>query len=238
MSDVAPGPGWWRASDGNWYPPPQPPGPETVRPGEAPDAPATAAVGSGGSRGLPSRRWIMAAAAVVVVASGVGLGVAFSASSPSGSSLPTGSQQAAIEVSLPTSGQPSFSGQVAGRPLTGRVVAAAGGGASPAAVMPAFTYEGRYASQPYVLHVAFSFSGGGANNPTSSPAFSFVVTGTYGTEAVAATARFDFAAAGRNPSQLTVPFSGHVGSQRVSGTATATETRGRSLHIAARFTVR
>lgn len=55
MSDVPPGPGWWLASDGRWYPPPQP-GPVSGYPGQP-----------GGGYGQPA--WPIAATSGLAIAS-------------------------------------------------------------------------------------------------------------------------------------------------------------------------
>ena len=49
MSDSAPGPGWWLASDGNWYPP------------------QTAAAEPAGTTMSPQARWLWLGGAVAVV---------------------------------------------------------------------------------------------------------------------------------------------------------------------------
>ena len=66
MSDTSQGPGWWRASDGRWYPPEQ-------QPGDAPPAPTPSgpSAPSGSPRRVPW--WMVAVGAFVAVVIGVGV---------------------------------------------------------------------------------------------------------------------------------------------------------------------
>ena len=64
MSDVPPGPGWWKASDGNWYPPDQQPGVSELA---SPDLPiATAIVAVAVVRGNEAEIAVHAGVAVLV----------------------------------------------------------------------------------------------------------------------------------------------------------------------------
>lgn len=82
MSDQSQGPGWWVASDGNWYPPEshpdfRPPPPPTSRPTDTPpssaplggwSAPASTPPSSPPKRGATRRLLVLVATAVVVAA--------------------------------------------------------------------------------------------------------------------------------------------------------------------------
>jgi hypothetical protein len=67
--------------------------------------------------------------------------------------------------------------------------------------------------------------------------FTFVVTGSYGSEPIKGSATFNFPKPlPTNLQKITVSFNGHIGTQRVSGTATA-RYRGKGLVLAATFSV-
>src|ERR1700751_2971439 len=76
MSDIAQGPGWWRASDGRWYPPeqhpsyqsfPPPPPPNPV--GGYPSMSAPAAVRQPAQVSVTATTWLMALGALGIVIS-------------------------------------------------------------------------------------------------------------------------------------------------------------------------
>lgn len=172
--------------------------------------------------------------------------------------LPTGPQTATIRINLTTSRPPSFSGDIAGQPLTGRYSA---GTVSARALCPqrsplsspgTFTYSGTYDGQ------AFSFSGctaaemlgptgsptGTSGNPLSSTTgmrLTFRVRGHVGSAALSGSAIWTI----KNVSSscehagctISMPFSGSIGSQKLSGTATITEESSRVGEIVAKLTV-
>jgi hypothetical protein len=144
--------------------------------------------------------------------------------------LPTGTNTATIAVTIPRSGEPSFTGTVAGRTLAGAVV-------GPALNPPqaAFTYKGSLGGHQYVLHAALHFDQSGTSQQPALPSLiSFVITGSYGSEAVNGMASFDVGNNLAQANKLKVPFDGHIGTQRVTGSATVTM-RGKDVAIVATF---
>jgi hypothetical protein len=170
------------------------------------------------------RFWILGAVVLVALAVAA-LVVALQSPAPTGSALSAGPTTAEIVVTLPRTGQPSFSGTLAGRPLTG--VISGNGMTSGTNGGPVATYKGTLGNVPYLLHVSLK--------PFPSGQIAFNVRGTYGSEPVTATAQFEFGSA--TARSLTVPFSGRVGSQAVDGVATATPTPGNGVQINARLSV-
>lgn len=239
VSEMSQGPGWWIASDGKWYPPQshpdvlRTPEPTTVAPATSPPSPAappsTADVAPSGASSVPApvptvrrRRskvpWILGVAFLLALAVAA-LVVALTSSG--GSGLTPGAQTATITIRDPHTGRPSFSGTLGGNTLTGTVTGTGttgvgAGAASPGA--PLFTYQGSLGGTPYVLHVSLEDRSGGSD--VLGSVIAFQITGTYGSEPVTGNAEFDLRSSGAGRS-LTVPISGRVGSQVISGTATA-----------------
>lgn len=254
MSDTSQGHGWWLASDGRWYPPElhpdrRPPAPSSPPPGVAPEAatggpgeppaatPAGVAAGVGPGAppraSAPSLRWMTFLAAALVALAAVAVGVALTASTSSGGpGLPAGAGSGTITISSSASGPARFSGTVDGLTLEGTGTTTAG---SPGDVggAPAFELRGSLAGRSYDLHVTFSLPTTGDTADVSG--FSFNVTGTYGTESVAGAA--DFTESNESGPTATVPFHGHVGSQTVAGTATASNPSSGPLRLTVHFTV-
>lgn len=210
-----------------------PPAPAATTTGPpAPEAPTTGppVVGAtaGRRRWTPMRLWILAALALIVLAA-VALVVALRSDSSSGSSLPTGSATASIVVTLSHSGPPSFSGSLAGQPLTGTVL---GNGVSTSSNGGALAvYRGTLGSEPYVLHVSLPNPGSAIQNDR----ITFRVTGTYGSEPVTATAQLTESSASAR--SLIVPITGRVGPQPISGEATVIEESSARLQIRANLVV-
>jgi hypothetical protein len=69
----------------------------------------------------------------------------------------------------------------------------------------------------------------------STGQFTFGVNGTYGSKIVTATASFPLSSL-TNQGSETVSFSGHVGTQTVSGSATATQEGSGSFTVTGRLT--
>ena len=171
------------------------------------------------------RFWILGAVVLVALAAAALIVALSSSSNTSGSALQTGSGTANIVVTLPRTGQPSFSGTLDGRPLTG--VISGNGTTNSIGGGTIADYRGRLGSVPYVLHVSLK--------PIQSGQVTFAVTGTYGSKPVTATA--EFGASSATSQSLTVPFNGRVGTQPVSGVATATVSRGNGIRINATLSV-
>ena len=165
---------------------------------------------------------------------GIALGAA-SCSGQLGLDLPTGTETASIAVTLPRSGQPSFTGTVAGRTLTGRVI---GHPSYQPQLQPTFTYKGSLGEHEYVLHATITLDRSVASQKAVLPfPFSFVVTGSYGSEDVNGKASFDVGKNLASANKLKVPFHGQIGTQQVAGSATATM-RAKGLAIVATFSIR
>src|ERR1700684_3806200 len=83
----------------------------------------------------------------------IAVGLASCSSELLGLQLPTGNNTATINVTVPRSGQPSFSGTIAGGTLTGSVSGATypSGGA-----LPIYTYTGSAGGHRFVLHVGIA----------------------------------------------------------------------------------
>jgi hypothetical protein len=263
VSDVSQGPGWWIASDDKWYPPEthpdrigksQPvadpgafsPGVDepTSPPAGASEPPASAFVDTAarstpapGRAKVPVRLWVLGAAAMVALTA-VALVVALTSKSTA-LGLPIGSERATITITVPPSGRPSFSGTVAGRQLSGSVTGT--GTVSTSTVTgsgavnfgDAFDYSGSLGGHPYALHVALVVPSGGSG--LLDGGINFDVSGTYGSEPVIGTARF--VVTSPTARTLTVPFGGSVGTQSISGSASATERGDGSLQVVATFSV-
>ena len=157
----------------------------------------------------------------------IAVGVASCSSGLLGLQLPTGNNTATINVMVPRSGQPSFSGTIAGGTLTGSVKGATYRSDN---ALPFFTYEGSAGGHRFLLHIGLS-----PNEPGKGvfAGFQFVVTGTYGPEAVKASASLQ---APKGSSAFRVPVDGHIGTQRVTGAATV-NTHGRNLMIVATVSI-
>jgi hypothetical protein len=156
------------------------------------------------------------AALVVALASG--------SSSGSGSPASVGTSSGpTIDITVPGSGRPGFSGAVGGKNLTGTVVdgTVPAVGADPGTLAlqaPVFTYKGDFGGAPYVLHVSLD-----EKEPTGqlqNDQFVFYVTGTYASEPVTASATFNLTSVSGTSQK--VSFSGHVGSQPITGVVTVT----------------
>ncbi len=170
------------------------------------------------------RFWILGAVVLVALAVAAVV-VAVQSPAPTGATLSAGPTTASLVVTLPRGGQPSFSGTLAGRPLTG-VISGKGESISTNGG-PIAEYRGTLGSVPFDLHVSIK--------PFLSGQISFGVTGTYGSEPVTATARFGLTSSSAR--SLTVPFDGHVGSQEITGVATAAPTPGNGVQIRATLSV-
>jgi len=170
------------------------------------------------------RFWILGAVALVAVAVAAVI-VALQSPAPTGAALSAGPTTASIVVTLPHGGQPSFSGTIAGRDLTG--VITGNGDSITTNGGPIAEYRGTLGTVPFDIHVSIK--------PFQSGQISFSVTGTYGSEPVTATARFGLASSSAR--SLTVPFDGRVGSQEINGVATATTSAGNGVQIRATLSV-
>jgi hypothetical protein len=170
------------------------------------------------------RFWILGAVVLVALAVAAVI-VAVQSPAPTGAALSAGPTTASLVVTLPRGGQPSFSGTLAGRPLTG-VITGKGESISTNGG-PIAEYRGTLGSVPFDLHVSIK--------PFQGSQISFGVTGTYGSEPVTATARFGLASSSAR--SLTVPFDGRVGSQEITGVATAVPTAGNGVQIRATLSV-
>ena len=167
-------------------------------------------------------RWIVALVVVVVIAAGVSF--ALLSSSPTALKFVTGSTSGTFEISVARTTHPSFSGTIAGRPLSGSVTGDFGPKNGIAGLAQGsevgFLYAGELGGHPYHLRVALTFAkGGSAAFGGIAPAFK--VTGSYGSEPVTASAKFDLSNLNSKSQSLSVPFTGHVGSQILTGTAIA-----------------
>jgi len=182
------------------------------------------------------------AALVVALTSG-------SNSTPSGSALPTGLDLATIHIVVPRNGSPTFSGTVGDMALTGTVSVSTPATSGTLGTFPVngslplntvtFAYRGDLAGTPYLLHVALDLASAGA--ALQNGRITFDVTGTYGSERVTGTANFVIPST-LTPSSLTSPsqtvnFSGHIGSQVIGGTATATQNGSGTYDVTASVTV-
>ena len=157
---------------------------------------------------------------VCVALGAIAIGLA-SCSSAIALALPQGNDTATIAVAIPHSGQPSFSGTIAGRELDGSVVKQTN------PLSAAFTYKGSLGGHPYVLHVTLE-------HQSPSLPITFNVTGSYGSEAVTAGASWNLES---NFKTYDVALSGHIGSQVLSGEAKATSSR-TGVAIMARLSIR
>jgi hypothetical protein len=216
------------------------------------DVPPPAATSPLSAPSAPARRRARPNGLVVVVAvvALVGLAVAAlvvalvskSGETRGSGSLPDGLDTASIHIVVPNSGEPSFSGTVAGQSLDGVVSTSISSGLPPTSstgsgtaipeISDVFTYTGNLGGTPYVVHVGISSSS--PNGNTASPGLQLQVTGNYGSEPISGTAGFSFA--GVSGSAEAVSIHGHVGSQSVDGQATATMGTG-SVDVTANFTV-
>jgi len=242
VSEMSQGPGWWIASDGKWYPPQEhpdrtgtsaPPGDTSTMVPTPPTVGEHSLITGVGEVFDPSihvtearsiRFWILGAVVLVALAVAA-LVVALESPTPTGSALSTGPTTASMVVTLPRTGQPSFSGTLAGRPLSGVITGKGESNSTNGA--PIAEYKGKLGNVPFDLHVSIK--------PFQNGQISFEVTGTYGSEPVTATARFDLGSTAAR--SLTVPFNGHVGAQAVNGVATATPTAGNGIQIRATLSV-
>ena len=236
VSDMSQGPGWWIASDGKWYPPqshpdavaaaaaaaaePEPePEPEPDVASAPPAEPSPTPLPSRTTgRGRSKMPWVLGAIAVAALAVAA---LVVALTSGSGSSSPTGGGGTIpFQFSLDQAGSSSFSGAVGGEALTGAArtdePTLPSAGAS-SLLSPVFTYRGALGGTAYVLHVTLN-TPTQVNSPNEQIAFG--VTGTYGSEPVTASARFKVASV--NASTATVSFNGYVGSEPITGVATAT----------------
>jgi len=170
------------------------------------------------------RFWVLGAVVLVALAVAA-LVVALRSPAPTGTALSSGPTTASIDVTLPRTGHPSFSGTLAGRSLTG--VISGNGEASATTGGQIAEYKGTLGNVPFDLHVSIK--------PFQSGQLSFGVTGTYGSEPVTATAQFGVASS--TSRSLSVPFNGHVGAQAINGVATATPTSGNGVQIRATLSV-
>jgi len=252
VSDVSQGPGWWIASDGKWYPPESHPDamasrePTIVAPTPHIESSVTAHVtvpatipvaGSGASSVLAATPALRRGRSKVLFVLGVGVLLALAVvalvvalGSDGGSAFAPGPETATINIKVPPSGQASFSGSVGGTALTGTVT----GSGSLTSGVPLFTYRGSLGGTPYVLRV--SLGGGGAGSVAQGGVVAFQVAGTYGSEQVTGNAEFVLTSTGTGRSQ-NVPFSGRVGSQVISGTATATQGADGTIDVKAELNV-
>jgi Domain of unknown function (DUF6777) len=133
MSDTSQGPGWWRASDGRWYPPEQPPG----------DAPPVAPAPSGPS-GSPRRVpwWMVAVAAFVAVVIGVGVALVVTRDDDSGTA--SGDTQELVLEPLGTAGADPFTTSVATEEVAVLTSVSAPGGAAEGGLAVAGSQPGLY----------------------------------------------------------------------------------------------
>jgi hypothetical protein len=197
----------------------------------APDAaPVSTRVGRrSGSRKV----WALGAAVLVALAVAA---VVVALVSKSASTLPTGSDTATIHITLPPTGEPSFSGTVGGLALTGTV---SGSGTASSGDDHLFDYHGSLGGTAYVLHVSLD-TGNNASplqgSPLPSDLVTFRVTGTYGSEPVTATAVFEEPSSFNARSQ-SILVTGSFGDQFVDGTATVTEGADGAVDVKAKLDV-
>ncbi len=199
--------------------------------------------GSGASTVLPRTPAVRGTRSKVPWVLGVGVLLALAVAalvvaltSNGGSAFAPGPETATINIKVPPSGQASFSGTVGGTALTGAVTGTStgtGSGSFPSGG-PLFTYQGNLGGTPYVLRVSLG-TGSGGSAPQGG-VVTFEVAGTYGSEQVTGNAEFVLTSTGAGRSQ-NVPFSGRVGSQIISGTATATEDGGGTIEVKAELNV-
>jgi hypothetical protein len=159
--------------------------------------------------------------------------------SKSTSAIPAGSETATIHISISHSGQPSFSGTVAGLALTGTVsngtsVSTGPGSGTLSLGGVLFDYKGSLGGTAYVLHVSLDSADNAS--PLQNGQFSFRVTGTYGSEPVKATAQFEVPSSGIGASE-TVLITGTIGGQFMGGTATASQDGDGAVGVTAKLTV-
>jgi hypothetical protein len=195
------------------------------------------ATAAGGGKAFRSAvPWVLAGAVLVALAV-VAVVVALSSGS-SALGLPDGSTNATIHITLPRSGQPSFSGTLDGRALTGVVASAApsssGSTSGTLDVSGAlFEYTGSLGGESYALHVSLDLASAQAG--LRDGRLTFDVTGTYGADPVTGTAEFVVPSTITSRT-LTVPFDGHVGTRPITGVAMATEEHG-AIGVTAHVTV-
>lgn len=239
MSDVSQGPGWWIASDGRWYPPelhPSAPVAPVAAPtmSALPSMPAAPPAG-GRSRRMPRRSLVLLGGAAVLAVVLVIVLVLGSGSVTD--RLADGHATGMITVTVPSSGQPTFTGTLDGRALNG-TVSGPKDKATSAGFNPTFTYSGQYDGTGYRLDVSIDLSKTRSSLGTGlhvTPMVYFSVTGSYGSSAVNASARL--ASLSSLSPAIPVSFSGTVGSQKLTGVATARDDPGHSIDITATFVV-
>jgi hypothetical protein len=184
------------------------------------------------------KAWTLSVVAVLALAVAALVVALVSGSGSGSSSLLDGSSTATIHIVVPRSGQPTFSGTVGGMALTGTVInstSSSGTGSSSGTLSlsgPVFTYEGTLGGAPYVLHVSLNALNSSGQLTTGQ--ITFAVNGTYGSKIVTATASFSLASLTNEGSQ-TVSFSCRVGTQSISGSATATQDGSGSFMVTGRL---
>jgi hypothetical protein len=231
VSEMSEGPDWWQASDGKWYPPHT--HPDYIAPQPEPELESGPTVPVS-LMGAPPSKTPWAIGLVVLLALAVlALVVALVAGSGSGrgSALPSGQSSATINILIPRSGEPSFSGIVAGRALTGTVSTPSSSNTFGGTLV---TYRGDLDATAYVLHVALNVSGSPSANLDEK--FAFDVSGTYGAEPVTATASFSLPTSTSAP-QADLAITGHIGSQAINGVARVSPSNDGSTTVTATFSV-
>ena len=181
------------------------------------------------------------AALIALALSACGAGAAVTTTAATAivtSFLPAGAQTASLTLHLGPSGAQSVSGTLAGKPLTGKL--SGFDAAIEKRLCPlntnneqtSFVYRGTFEGKPY------SFDGCLAINAKllagSKTVGWFRVLGHFGTAVINGTATFKVPPKGTVP---TFPFGGHVGSQKLQGTAEANFSSGVGGTITAHFTV-
>lgn len=245
MSDVPQGTGWWLASDGRYYPPPQPqPLAQPPQP-QAQPLPAHSAawspVAPSAAARWPSGRAIRVAIALlgllIVLAVVIPL-VATAAKSLA--AVPLGPGTATLTwTSSPSvttgSASPSFSGTIAGYPVSGTATTpspssapstGSGSGVSHPSVVGSFT--GSLGGVPFSVVVSFDLDVSNTSSSAGLPLFT--ITGTFGSDPVNGT----ITSVG---SSAAIHFSATIGSYHVTGTISGPRRRGEANTAMASFVV-
>jgi hypothetical protein len=182
--------------------------------------------------------------------------------------VPSGKQTATIRIDLTGSSPPSFSGDIAGQPLTGRYSNAPASGrqlctqGGSLMIAQTFMYSGTYDGRAYSFEGCTSSAflhgntvvtmptapppSGPSGTPNSMPSITgmrlvFRVTGHVGSAAMSGSATWTIknvdSSCDHAGCSFTMPFSGSIGSQKLTGTATITEESRRVGLIVAKLTV-
>jgi hypothetical protein len=230
-------PGWWQASDGNYYPPESHPDyrPPASSDWTLPQHPAGTAR-SQPSRGMPrQRRWLFLGIGAAVLGLIAGVSVVAILGSNGITAIPDGPGTGTVTWNLGGGGvspkPQSFSGTADGLPISGvatTTIPSGLGGNLPSSI-PAATWTGTFGGTRFDLKVAITLGNG--SHTQSALNAGFTVDGTYGTQRVAIVAR------PVSPTSNLVRFTGTVGNLSVAGTVNEPSENGRTGTVHASFTV-